>query len=141
MRKTMTLVFLVFANIILLAHAVIPHHHHQQLVCIEKTHCDGEKESHEHSLPERNHQHDGNDNPFSCILKQAIALPINPGKELSDCISSLSNFSLNYFITSVLTEDRFLINDNQASDLIPFLFAEYTYYISSNLGLRAPPAV
>ena len=141
MHKTIALVFLIFANFILMAHAVIPHHHHQQILCVEKTHCNGDKESHEHSFPARDHQHDGDSNPFSCILKQAIALPVNPGRELSDCISILSHFALDYIINFNLIENEFLTPDYQAGNYIPFLSAEYTNYVSSFLGLRAPPAV
>ena len=37
-RKSLTVFFILIANIILLAHAVIPHHSHQNEVCIGDSH-------------------------------------------------------------------------------------------------------
>jgi len=53
-RKT-ALAFILIANIILLAHAVIPHHHHHNNeVCTESSTCQAEEKSLGHSDCEHN---------------------------------------------------------------------------------------
>jgi hypothetical protein len=141
MRKSLGLVLLLAANIILLAHVFIPHHHHKQAVCIESTHCEGDKASHNHAIPDRDHQHDGTSEFFNCILNQVITLPINPGKEISDCITYSGNFSFDCFI---LSGEIAKIPPNACYQSFidkNILLADHSHYISSHLGLRAPPAV
>ena len=69
-KRNTALFFILLANIILLAHAAIPHHHHKGQVCIEKSHCEADCESHEHDATKNDHEH--NSNNQCCVLIQDI---------------------------------------------------------------------
>ena len=63
--------FYTSCNIVLLAHASVPHHHHKSLVCIESNHCQSDSYAHNHSTRTHDHEHDGNAETECCVLKQA----------------------------------------------------------------------
>ena len=62
--------FILLANIILLAHAVIPHYHHKTEICITGFHSQEDRESHKHRSDENNNKHNGDSNSEYCVLKQ-----------------------------------------------------------------------
>jgi hypothetical protein len=41
-RRTAAKAILIMAGILFLAHAVVPHHHHGNLICFVKSHCDND---------------------------------------------------------------------------------------------------
>lgn len=72
------------ANIILLAHAVIPHHHHKDEICIVNSLYQQEKELHKHFDAKEDCQHDKNSDYQICVLKnQAVAFPQKSVKQVS----------------------------------------------------------
>lgn len=62
LKKITAILFLSLASIIILAFAVIPHHHHQDYICFNSLHCEGHTSSEEHS-------HDGEHDSYahSCV--------------------------------------------------------------------------
>jgi hypothetical protein len=137
--------FLLTAAFILLAHAVIPHHHHQLQVCVEKAHCQEDGNSHQPETTKQNHQHDDNSDSTNCILKQAVVLPSNQDKQVYDCDFNKDNYSYDYLSTFlyafVYTGTEAPIPDFCIVDLIPDILSSYSCYVNTSLGLRAPPAV
>ena len=123
-------------NILLLVFTVVPHHHHynKSQICVINSHCQTDDiDSNE------NHQHDNHSKSNSCLLSQAIVLPLsNNTKENQsivydygfDVFINTSNELFNKYL--VLNPIEILIPD------IPFIFSSY---IHSSLGLRAPPVV
>lgn len=130
-----SLIFL--ANIVLLAHAVLPHHHHKQQVCIEQTHCAGDAISHSHSTTGHNHQHDET-NSEACILKQAVIIPTSQARLLNNCDNCSDNHNHDFFIPSYFGLETLQPITVTVSTVSEFTFSSY---ITSSLGLRAPPIV
>jgi len=55
LKRTTAILFLTFASLIMLAFAVVPHHHHQEFICFNSTHG-------EHHFPAE--RHSPGDNPI-----------------------------------------------------------------------------
>lgn len=137
-KKITAFSFLFLANIILLAHGVLPHHHHEQQVCFINTHCTGDAAIHNHNSTEHSHQHDGTDNA-NCILKQAVIIPSSQSRILKDCDNCIYTHSHDFFIFS----NNFAFKDLQPSSLneltVPKFSSFFISFVTPTLGLRAPP--
>ena len=68
--KRIALFFILLANTLVLAHSVIPHHHHNGLVINSVTPCCDGDDSHKFD----HHSHNTNDDGI-CALKQEIIIP------------------------------------------------------------------
>lgn len=142
MKKIIAYSFILIANFVLLSHAIIPHHHHDKLVCIERTHCENDSKAHQHEANDQNHkhEHDGKNNS-NCILKQSVALPVQQGKQLNECSDCNDNHShdFQYLLFNVSGETfiptcKIVIS---AIEVTPLYFT----LLQSSLGLRGPPTV
>ncbi len=65
-KRVTTISFILLALAILMAHTVIPHHHHKDKICTVRSHCQSEGEAHSHGTAEHKHKHDGNSNSENC---------------------------------------------------------------------------
>ena len=83
--------FYTSCNIVLLAHASVPHHHHKSLVCIESNHCQSDSYAHNHSTRTHDHEHDGNAETECCVLKQAVVVPANSLRQEINCLGCDDN--------------------------------------------------
>jgi len=141
MKRFWPIFVLLFANIVLVAHAVIPHHHHSSIICVKSSHCESDSDKHDHETPLDSHRHDGPDNPENCVLKQIIAIPSNHSRQI---ISNLDS-GIDHFAGSDLnTSDNYsgivkLVYTGLFAGCMPVLSSNYLYFINSSLGLRAPP--
>ncbi len=142
MKKIIEYSFILIANFVLLAHAFVPHHHHQQQVCIERTHCKTDSESHKHKANEPNHHNEHDDeNSTNCLLKQAVILPVHQPRQLNECSDCNDNHSHDFQSTlfnvsheTVIPSCKIVIS---AIEVTPY----YSSLLQSSLGLRAPPTV
>ena len=91
-RKSISYVFLLIANIVLLVHAVVPHHYHQWQVCVESSHCKRDGITHHQDSSANPHEHDEADSS-ACALKQAVILPANQDKQVSRNLDRNDNHS------------------------------------------------
>lgn len=66
MKHMVSILFLLLANAFMLVHAVVPHHHHDN-VPVEVLHMHGDGHHHHH---DSSHHHDG---PETCIISQSVA--------------------------------------------------------------------
>ncbi|MBK8807545.1 MAG: hypothetical protein IPO21_13245 [Bacteroidales bacterium] len=138
-KKLTAYSFILLANLVLLAHAVLPHHHHEQQVCIESTHCDGDSEAHIHNTASQDHQHDGADNTI-CVLKQAVIVPSSQVKSINTCDNCSDNHNHDFIIHSDFGNEH----SQFVSEVIsykPEFPSFYTTFVTPTLGLRAPPIV
>lgn len=138
-KKITAYSFLVIANIILLAHTVLPHHHHEQLVCIEQAHCTDDETNHTQNSTEHNHQHDDS-NSTTCALRQAAVIPSSQGRILKECDNNSDNQNNVFFIFSTIGFEGLqplLLTVTTLPEFRSFL----TSFVSFNIGLRAPPIV
>jgi hypothetical protein len=142
-KKITAYSFILLANIVLLAHAVVPHHHHETQVCIEKTHCETDFEAHKHQPNEENHkhnhEHDGN-NGSLCVLKQAIVLPVHQSRQLDGCSDCSDNHNHDFFIFSDFGYVD-LQPDFEVVTYIPEFSSFLISFVTTSHGLRAPPLV
>jgi hypothetical protein len=77
-EKTSSSVFILVANLIILAHAVVPHHHHQMQVCLGALHCLHDHHSTNQASSAHHNDHDGGKE--ACFLKQLVVIPSNQAK-------------------------------------------------------------
>ena len=139
MKKAIALSFLLLAGTIILAHAVIPHHHHDTFaVCFSTTHCTDCEEEPEHSHDSDRDRHNDGCNPEECILLKEMYVRFDNN---------------NLFVGSSLDSDiscpvLFLLSVSPMVDItglenLPFrqnpLISYHTDYVTQSLGLRAPP--
>ena len=139
MKLKTALVFLIIVNMILLAHALFPHHHHNYQVCLVNSHCHDDSKAHKHNADEHNHDHDGNNKTQNCLLKQVVIIPSNSFKYQFKCIDySLFNSNLQ-FIPFYSETSAFAVSPVSFSKKKPVYKSEYSFLINHSLGLRAPP--
>ena len=138
-KKVTAYSLILIANIVLLAHAVLPHHHHEQLVCIEQTHCTNDAISHSQTASDNHHQHDGA-HLATCILKQAIIISTSQARLLNNCDNCSDNHNHDFFILSYFGLETLQPITVTVSTVPEFTFT-FSSYITSSLGLRAPPKV
>jgi len=139
-KKITAYSFLILANIILLAHAVIPHHHHESVVCVEQKHCQDDEIPLHHNNSEHEHQHDGNENSNCCILKQYVVTPSFQGKQLRSCDNCSDNHNHDYYTLSNIG----YCDLQPVSKVVTYYPVHSSYllsFVTSTLGLRAPPTV
>jgi hypothetical protein len=127
-KKTIQISFLLFANLILLAHTIVPHHHHEDAsICFCHT---------------PTHQHKENPASGKCCtidntyiskhnnLKITFRLPVN-----HDSGQILYALILNTLNIRDFTDDT-LIRFQQN----PYVPLYYSEFVALSIGLRAPPA-
>lgn len=139
-KRGIAYTFLLLANLILLAHTAIPHHHHQNLLCFEREHCSDEGIQHEHSKQEQNHQHDSD--PFSnlCLLADDfVSASSNGASRTVICQHSITHQEFNqYFYNSSVDKaiSSPLINGiSFAPRLIPYYYS----FCHPPFSSRPPP--
>jgi hypothetical protein len=82
-KRTTAASFLILAGILFLGHAVVPHHHHGNLICFVKSHCTDEYPAGDHGSSPDSHRHDGQEGPDQCLLKDPVIVSSNqPGTGL-----------------------------------------------------------
>ena len=139
-RRTAAYVFIFLANIVLLAHAVIPHHHHKDEICIVNSLYQQEKELHRRFDAKEDCKHEGDRDLQICVLKnQAVAFPQKSLKQGNNCADNLhpyptyqaieadQGFGIQLFGISVIRH----INTNLKT----------CSCLSGSISLRAPPIV
>jgi hypothetical protein len=135
MKRAISLSFLLLANIILLAHVLIPcQHDHDTIICscLPADHC----ETHDTG----NQQH-GED----CPMEES---PMDVDLYVRHTnINSVNDFCLNgavHYPMLFLVSNNPIVEINDPKDLpmwqTPYMLTCHTDYISHSLGLRAPPA-
>ena len=148
MKRALSLSCLLLANIILLAHAALPHHHHETIsICFcDTTHCDNNKETctHEHHGTETaHHEHTNYPSSDKCCIIDTIYTPAQNNIKTSchqhekcDCgkMTVYALVSNNLYTSDFVGDTIFHFRQN------PYVPLFYSEFISQSIGLRAPPA-
>jgi len=151
MKRAVGFLFLLLANLNLLAYTAIPHHQHHRIPVALLTagahhsDCDEPKSDNQsgerdHSLPvESNHAHTADSDLFAdCLLSQAYLLAkqqSQPGQTASE-----------QFVPGILflpVDDIPTVthpNHNKPFRRKPFKESYFTNLVRASIGLRAPPA-
>jgi len=142
-KKTGTLFFLFLANIILLGHAIIPHHHSNSLpslVAIHGHHDEDSKSDSDEHHPE-NHDHNSDNDFRNCLLNQFFRTQTHSHRL---DVKYLDNYNPHTDFYATLPGKLLVEIANTASPpTIPkyCLRSNYTDYVNYSCGLRAPPRV
>lgn len=139
-KRTIAIFFILFANITLLALAVIPHHHHKAEVCLVGSHCEGEGENREHEATAHNHDHDGNCSTEFCVLSQVFVVPSNE-QNAAKCLDNAAGPSNFNPLQATLLRTGLIrfIPITLVKEKPPLLHSSYLHFVKSSAGLRAPP--
>ena len=137
LKKVTSILFAVFANAIVLTHLFVPHHHHEQEICYENTHCTNEHTNHDHA----EHEHDNSSETQNCVINKLV-VP-------NDLIKKQLRVSFTQKLNDFDTYKALLLSLDANKVSAPFLrgelraskTSEYIVYASNCLGLRAPPIV
>lgn len=136
--------FTLLANIILLAHVVLPHHHHDTEICMERDHCASESSTHDHEgedADHKDHKHHGDREATNCVLDQDIGI-ISIRDQQDFCLYevSLKDTYHKIFNQSIVWSSQ-IISTNLANAPPLLINTDYSEYAPATLGLRAPPTV
>ncbi len=142
-KKAISVSLLLFVNMLMLAHIVIPHHHHEEAetVCLFDTHCKDSKEAHNHECHDtHNHDHEGNPTENKCCIDKVYTRADNNARTCSvhkncNCWQTLYTLIPNNFNAQDFVDDT-VIHFRQKPHLPLF----YTDFVAQSIGLRAPPA-
>lgn len=137
MRTKTAFIFLLFANLFLLAHAVIPHHHHKDNpvpIPFEWNHY--AEHSHHDSNPfshDDHHEHETKD----CCLSQTLIVPNNQLIESEKVVDLLlaDILFLTFYVCEISYLNTFIKKTYEIVGSIPLP----KQFSGSSQGLRAPP--
>lgn len=138
--KKITSIFIITLITLFLAHALMPHHHHTDFICVESSHCQNDSKPHNHTANSNDHQHDGNEDVHACVLKQFIPNETNNAQKNQYSLHFKTNFPI--LIFSMLFFE-FENNSDKTSEFLfpPILPTNYSVLAAKCFGLRAPPVV
>ena len=128
MKRAISLSFLLIANVILLAHTVVPHHHHENVsICFSQT---------------THHEHEGNPSSEKCCVIDNDYTPAENKLKTACHIHIKCNCGQILF---ALVSNSLNIQDFADDTIIhfrqnPYIPLFYSKFISQSIGLRAPPA-
>jgi len=137
-KKGFAIFVLLLANIIMLAHSIIPHHyHHSEAVCVEQNECETSCNSHE---TKAEHSHHNSEDIRLCKLDKILVKPIEFNFSINLKIEKANNTLLSQAITeSFLTHIQ---NKSIALAKRQYSLSQYTYCVLNNsIGRRGPPTV
>ena len=147
MKKAIAVSFLMLANIMILAHAVMPHHHHENAgVYFIDSHCEYCKEvqNHEHhNIPNHLCGCEGNPSESHCIIDHIYIPAYN--HTIKSTVCHIHSKCKGDHVLETLVPNSLNIHDFADKTLIPFqqklyAVAYHTDHIAQSLGLRAPPS-
>jgi hypothetical protein len=141
-RKSITLFFILIANFVLLAHAIIPHHHHQNEVYIVGSTYDTNSEIHKHGANECEHDHKNENEADDCSLNQIVVVRANQIRHEIKFIDCADNSTQLKGIQAVLFDNGgrlFLLNVSTINP--PILPSIYSDFVGTLVCLRGPPLV
>jgi hypothetical protein len=121
LKRAISLSFLLFVNMVILAHAVIPHHHHDGIPVVA-AHQEDDSNKPNHNTEE---------NWLLTIVKARL------GNEKQVCQSNDFHFDFLPRLLTLFSDDTIpQINEIEHH---PYILSYHTEFIARSLGLRAPP--
>ncbi|OQX97168.1 MAG: hypothetical protein B6I20_13250 [Bacteroidetes bacterium 4572_117] len=140
-KRSTAYVYVMIASFVLLVHAVVPHHHHENEVFISNHGCKTENGVHNHGTSEHNHNNHDESNSEYCVIEQVVAVRSNlvrhelVCKDLGGKKSNSKEFRA--FLFKKCLKVPFSISLSTTQLFLPF--SNYSIFASTGLGLRAPP--
>ena len=135
-RKVFSISILLFTNIILLAHTVIPHHYHEETGLCFFLHCIDSKEAHKHENNDLDeHQHEGNPYANNCFIDDDYYAFSDNNKKITNTLTTLKCI-FEKTISYIYLNNNIAVSIRQR----PCLPLFYPEFVSRTIGLRAPPS-
>jgi len=142
LKRSIAIFLFMLASTVWLTHAILPHHHHNSLVCLVTEHCRHDNDYHDHSSESGSHNHDNN--VFSnCVLNQLAIVP-QPIFKSNSGFPEPPQFDIDPdFIQTIPANTFSALLSSKANTVYPKSVSTTLYlaYIVQSQGLRAPPAV
>jgi hypothetical protein len=136
LKQFTSIVFLLLANIIMLAHDVIPHHHHDDNICFENHSCTA-NHSHESEAPNQ----PSKDKETCCLLAGTLIFTPASSVEIN-CPCCESSHNREFFDYSFIAYGS-VVGLNFWAQLPfrqnPHKSNNYHFLADQTYGLRAPP--
>jgi len=142
MKKTIKLLFLLLANMILLAHSIVPHHHHGEMETCFDTHCHDCHEAcyHEYHDNTHQHEHEATSTSDKCCNIDNCYLPTENKINIACQIHTKCDCAQAYILISYTLNMQDFVDDTiihfRQNPYVPIFYLDF---ISQSLGLRAPP--
>jgi hypothetical protein len=135
-KRGVAIFFILLANLIILAHGAIPHHHLPfQVVAENRSDISNHSHRHNHATTHSiNHHHSDKDDYDRCLLNKVVSIQKDNTSNVTDFDHSVVSFQ------AILAE---AIDCDFSSIAIDFEVTtssfSYVSYAASVIGLRAPP--
>lgn len=144
MRKAITILLLICANLVLMVHTIVPHHHHDSIACfimpVEEDHNDDCCTHHEEDHQQKHATDDSND---CCMLNDVLAIiphQFKPEYYEFDVSSKLIySDQFHSTIQGPETDQELLISYKDFRQR-PFQPFSYELFATRCMGMRAPPS-
>ena len=133
--KRIALFFILLANTLVLAHSILPHHHHKGLVVS----VDTTKSSHHGDKSFNDHSHDSDDDA-DCALRKEILTPgrsFISARNQQDKDPEQNLFQDIHNSNPILTTPVYCLSS--FSSWIHDDISQYLFLLNNSQGLRAPP--
>jgi len=141
LKRSTGLLFVLVANILLVTHSILPHHHYGGFAWIQANHYEDQKDPAGIHTEDAEQKHEDHDNDQTCLLKQVYLVPVNSSKldcPLIDNSSQNLDFQLVYIIQDT-SGYLHVFNKIPVPPLI--VIGRYSLHVTCCVGLRAPPAL
>lgn len=144
MLKRPTAIFiLLLASLLWLCHAVVPHHHHNSLICLVAEHCNHDSDRCAQSSVANHHKHDHN-STTGCVLNHLAIVPQNLIKNnyrISKPLQFIHDIDYLQAIQICTNTINYFLSENKSKYLTCPSTKQYIATIGQSHGLRAPPKV
>lgn len=134
MKKAIPLSLLLLANIIMLAHTFVPHHHHNGvIVAILEGTSKSKYENHDHD-----HRHESNSASEKCALNEVYTRSDESSKIVS--CQNCDPIPRDIFVApGIINKLGFVYEYGIPFRQKPFIESLHYIFSSGSVGLRAPP--
>lgn len=137
-KKITAFTIVLFTIGIFLVHAVIPHHHHLEEVCMSDCCCDPHDTETGHHFPIHNHRHEDKKESVSCFINQAVILPSQNKQEVQTTTLVKKIFPDFHFADVHFKPESYFSTFN-CNVLLSGTAKINPFKYTSTGGLRAPP--
>lgn len=139
MRKAISVFFILLANMVILAHTVVPHHHHNKVFASVVSLFDGDaqhKSEHHHGTT---HHHNDTDKSEECLINEVYVATFRVQDDAE--IAQPLHINLDWHPLFAITSFSSGIPILQAFSFRqkPYIELIHPIFITHSSGLRAPP--
>ncbi len=136
MKRAMVFTVLMLANMVLLVHSIVPHHHHESKICFSVFHCEDCEAHARHHECSGAHEHDNDLD--GCLLKEELVI-LSFREESGIVPAEIQAFDLGIFFISTTDLSSSFLSGGLPFLHKPFLSPAARQVITHWHSLRAPP--